>query len=622
MGRMRERAGQPGLPTRSSLGNFETALRHFAEERSRPLGEPIGGLLRLGYPKALEGHTKFLKARKADKRLIANRRSALKTWCKLLASLDREYSAETGSKSPFAAAVSKLVECCIAPDGKRVPVKTIALQSGVPLATLRRWIGGARPKGRNVPSHIKRLEHFFGVVPGALWTVLTGDVMPGGTSTAAPGNEYRARLSQLSRDPYYLKPAQTTAELRNEWGEFVEYKTQLFSRSIFADGADAGARKLWRLHPPGSRCVGEHNWIDFRNGRFCPSARRCFEFVAAYLGWLSRSPDVGGAGMDQYACQTLGFLTDVDLLTRYLEWRIDRSGGVICGSVDATLKFAAMITHPKTGFLRRSRQFGPKVGVESADEWSARCDRVYTWSRATQKKIAEKLRMSRDPFEPIKAIVALRHPLSAVADAIQRMRASPVDTGGRSEAIWHRDILLVALLASNPIRARNLKELTWRADNTGDLRQDSDGAWRIVIARHRLKNSTGAARDADYSCKVQKPVWTYIERYLREYRSLLGGASSDLVFVCPSGRPGPWEGLNRRFFWITRRYFVGTPGFGTHAMRHIVATAIIKKSGSIVRAAKALHDRPETVEKHYGFLMNDDVAAWMADELGDAYDRF
>jgi hypothetical protein len=103
---------------------------------------------------------------------------------------------------------------------------------------------------------------------------------------------------------------------------------------------------------------------------------------------------------------------------------------------------------------------------------------------------------------------------------------------------------------------------------------------------------------------------------------LLGGASSDLVFVCPSGRPGPWEGLNRRFFWITRRYFVGTPGFGTQAMRHIVATAIIKKSGSIVRAAKALHDRPETVEKHYGFLMNDDVAAWMADELGDAYDRF
>ena len=73
---------------------------------------------------------------------------------------------------------------------------------------------------------------------------------------------------------------------------------------------------------------------------------------------------------------------------------------------------------------------------------------------------------------------------------------------------------------------------------------------------------------------------------------------------------------------ITRRFFVGTPGFGPHAMRQIVATAILKLSGSIIRAAKALHDRPETVQKHYAFLLNDDVAVWMTDAFANEFGRY
>lgn len=621
---MRERAGQAGLPTRASLPNYETALRHFAEERGLKPDEPIGGLLRLGYPKALAAHTAALSARKVDLRVIANRRSSLKVWRKLVNALDRESAAMAGSKPPFAAALTRLIEECRTPDGAPVSVRKIATQAGVPIATLRRWIAGVHPKGRHVVMYIKRLERLFGLAPGAILDTLDGESLHDRNKSDAPRNEYRIRQSRLSKDRYLLKASEATAAFREEWTAFVQMKTQLFSvaDSWSAGLHESGVRKIWVLHGPNSARGADDDWVDSRNNRLCPSAARCFEFVSAYIGWLARPTERGGAGMELTSCQSLCFFTDVARLSQYLEWRIARADGVISGAIAVILQLVAMLTHSKTGFLRRHPGLWKKMGITSEEAWERQCDVALHWAKSAKKTIVPKVRMSRDPFEPIRSIVELRNPMSAVADAIQRMQAARVLTGGEAEAKWGRDLLLLMLLSSNPIRARNLKELTWRPDNLGDLRQDADGGWRIVIARHRLKNADGAARDADYNCRVQPAVWPHLERYLREYRPLLGSVATDYVFVCPSGKNRPWRGLNRRFMAITRRFFIGTEGFGPHAMRHIVATAVLKVSGSIIRAAKALHDRPETVQKHYGFLLIDDVAEWMTDAFANEFGRY
>lgn len=621
---MRERAGQPGLPTAASLPNYETALRHFAEERGLKLDNPIGGLLRLGYPKALEAHVSALVARKVDLRVIANRRSALKTWRKLVNALDRESSAAAGSKAPFAAALGELAKNYQTPDGAPMSINAIAREAGVPVATLRRWCAGVHPKGPNVFKYITRLEAFFKLARNALSDTLGGESLPDRQATETPKNAYRIRQSRLSRDLYLLKPSEATAAFREEWTALVKMKTQLFDRvnAWSAAPVEPSDRKTWVLHGANSARGAADDWVDSRNGRLCPTAGRCFQFVAAYFGWLARPTERGGAGLEPAACQSLSFFTDVDRLSQYFEWRITRAEGVISGEIVTMLQFAAMLMHPSTGFLRHNPAFGKALGITSEAEWTRQCDVALQWARNSKKKIAKKLRKSRDPFVPIRSIVELRSPMSAVADAIQRMQAARVLTGGKEEAIWGRDLLLLMLLSSNPIRARNVKELTWRSDNSGELRQDADGGWRIVIERHRLKNADGAARDADYNCRVQPAVWPHLERYLREYRPLLTGAATDYVFISPSGKNRPWRGLNRRFMAITRRFFVGTPGFGPHAMRHIVATAILKRSGSIVLAAKALHDRPATVQKHYGFLLNDDVSEWMTDAFANEFGRY
>ena len=623
---MRERAGQPGLPTQASLPNFESALRHFVEERGLKPDDPIGGLLRLGYPKALAAHTTALLKRKADRRVIANRASALKKWRKLVAVLDRESAAMAGAKPPFSAALTRLMEECRTPGGEQISIRAIALQAGVPIATLRRWIDGVHPKGRHVVRYIKRLERFFGLAPGAIFDTLAGERLPDRKDKEmdTPRNEYRARLSRQSRDPYLLKPSEGSAAFRAEWTALIQMKTQTFAGSDVWSTVpiEAGVRKRWVLHGPNSARGAADDWVDSRNNRLCPTAGNVFRYVVGYIGWLALSTERGGAGLDAVACQSLCFFTDIQRLSQYLEWRIERAGGVISGAVTTTLRFAGMLLHPQTGFLPRNPALGRKMGITTNQEWEQHCNAALQWVKNSKKAIAPKVSMSRNPFEPIRSIVELPNPMGAVADAVQRMQAARIVTGGEAEAKWGRDLLLMMLLASNPIRARNLKELTWRADNSGDLRQDADGGWRIVIPRQRLKNSEGAARDADYNCRVQPALWPHLERYLREYRPLLGGDATDYVFVCPSGKNRPWRGLNRRFMAITRRFFIGTPGFSPHAMRHIVATAILKRSGSIIRAAKALHDKPETVQKHYGWLVNDDVADWMSDAFSSEFNRF
>lgn len=100
-----------------------------------------------------------------------------------------------------------------------------------------------------------------------------------------------------------------------------------------------------------------------------------------------------------------------------------------------------------------------------------------------------------DSFAPIMHILQMAQPMDAIADMVQRMRADRPVLDPKAEAIWARDIVLIKLLASNPIRRRNLIHLTWRADNTGELHQREDGSWWLKIHKSRFKNTRGAAGD-------------------------------------------------------------------------------------------------------------------------------
>jgi integrase len=102
-----------------------------------------------------------------------------------------------------------------------------------------------------------------------------------------------------------------------------------------------------------------------------------------------------------------------------------------------------------------------------------------------------------------------------------------------------------------------------------------------------------------------------LDRYKEEFHPILAGSSgSRYVFTgvgCrgrggrKQGAPLNSESLSHIVKQLTGLYVPGEVGFGPHSFRHIVATDIIKKDPRIgfFLAARALHDKLETVENEY-----------------------
>lgn len=629
---MQRRAGEPGLPSRSSLPNLTSALNAFLNALSLPEDAAVGSALRISYYVRVAEHVARLHADGRSESYISNRKSLLKEWRRLVASLDRESSSRAVAScaeartSPLAEVLNELL---------RSRTQSTAKRLGVPLATIRRWKAGAQVQQRSM-RHLIKIERHFGMNPGALTDLAGGpirkqmrqaqgrahwDVPPARTIA------YRELLARQHKLTYALKPDDASHTLREQWIALFSYKTDLFGLSSVLDepSSGSGAKALstrsyiWRLEAPDPHA--KHDWSTSIGNRRCPSGQIVFGLVSQFIGWLRLSPAEGGCGRPDDEAQTLGHFANADLVKKFVEWRIARAGGNINGTPKRILMTVAMLTHPDHGFLPARGDIGASVGFSDPSAWKQRCAETHAWTKSARQRIAQRVQPSRDPFEPIREILALPNPLMAVADAIRRMDANRPLTCGKAEAVWARDRLLLALMASNPLRIKNIKRLTYNADNSGQLRQDTSGAWRIVIDKSEFKNVDGAAGDRDYSQLVQRQVWPFIDLFLRSYWRMLAPSESNYVFASKSDKKGVFERLNRRFDYLTKRYFGYGISFGPHAFRHIVATALIKKTGSFTAAALALHDREETVRAHYGHLTGDDAATFIAAGLGEAFDR-
>jgi integrase len=429
---------------------------------------------------------------------------------------------------------------------------------------------------------------------------------------------YRERLKLQQRSPYALKEA--SERLRDEWMFFVAYKVEAGS------GGRGRLRRaksgMWAKTAQPVKPQSESNWFAFQRNYYVATADAKWSMVSQYIGWLMLDVAKGGMGMAGDAAMTLANFARDDLLRHYQEWRIERSGGTSHQGILSLLKFVASLCHPETGYLTQSwGQFQEFARAPTIEEWLLDCQYAYEYVKNLGNDLQALGGKSRNSFEPIKVALDLPNPLDAVADAVLRMDANRPSTGGLHEAVWARDRLLLKLLASNPLRDKNARMLTYLADGSGHLHK-KDGVWRIAIPKNEFKNFRGAASDRDYDMPVRPEVWPDIERYLRDYRPLLASGDTPYVFVSNGRGDRPWHRLRRQFEALTCRYLEGCPGVGPHAMRHLVATSILKqRPNDWAAAAWALHDREDTVRKHYAHLRSDDAYRWLDAAMAGPFGR-
>jgi hypothetical protein len=603
---------QLGNLNEQTAANRATALRGFLRANHLDVDDVVGQEMRMRFPESLERFIAVLEANGRPSRSISNTRTALRPWKEAVVEHDTQEAINAGTATPFGQGISSLLQ------GKSI--QRVAREAGIPYDMLIGWARGKMPRSNN-GRFVLRLEAYFGVERNSLLTLA-------GINTRAPKVElggppacieYNQKVVALSKFPFCIRPAPGT-QLRNQWQEFLKYKTAavpVFKRT---------KRGRWRFSPCPLTAETDANWWAFLDGKEIASARVGWTRTSAYLGWLCLPTEQGGIGLSEVNVHTLAWLAVSDFLEDFLNWTRDRIGKRNQG-VNQFLAFVASLVRPRFGYLRQRPELQVTLPQNYQNEtWEHLCDRQFELTEQLVSAYRHEIEVSRDSFEPIKEIIQLPQPMDAIADMIQRMRADRPVGQPRRESIWARDLVLIKLLISNPLRRRNLAYLTWREDNTGELYQRVDKSWWIRIPKSKFKNRHGAAGEQIYDCQVHPSAWRDIERYLFIFRPTLLREPTDLVFLAKSSHGvkehRPWADLSGRVHQLTAKYLPRCAGARAHAFRHIVATSILKADGGDYKtAALVLNDRIQTVEKHYAGIRSNDGADRMAKLLEMPFSR-
>ncbi len=533
-----------------------------------------------------------------------------------------EMQAQAGLPQDFAGALTALFRS----SGISVRKAAAAIRSR--RTTLLSWMAGASwPNLRQEPK-VAALEH----VLGAPWGALTARLRPVRRRALEPGRTpYREKLIALKQKPYSFRPRDWPERLGEEFTHLVSFKSSPF--------LEEGIRRnmAWTL----------------RDGE-CPTAGMVREVVARFYGWLllpasADDPQLRGKGL-RVDDLSLALLTDPGMDRGFLEFLKTRSGGYTNQSL-WFLEWIYSLTKEDTGYFPQHPRYadhpliaaqlpaeelfrGRLVPLETRDErWSAWCRRTAAIVLSHRGSLRPYVHKGRDPTEAIRQILDLPRPLEALFQMLDGMRAAmpPATMDPVRRAVAKRDLLLVEMLASNPLRVGMFSTMTCRDDGTGNLYRGPDGSWNLRYPSGAFKNRAGAAR-APYDVAVSERLWPMIDEYLRSHRPHLMGASDcDYVFrpnprrASPGSklpdprapmRPGSLSNIVRI---ASQMHLPEGLGFSAHHIRHIIATHLIKvdPDKGWARAAYALHDQEETIHRAYGHLrVSETHGYWL-----DAYEE-
>jgi transcriptional regulator with XRE-family HTH domain len=583
--------------TSQELSNYGTALNAWMADKGVGPSSPVGNEMGVMFKDALDEHLINLEHQSYSPSTINSRKSLLTNTHKAYLGL------LTANSLPeeFHLALLVLVEA------SGLLHKDFAKRVGVSRSGFGQWLRGeATPSTRHRPT-IERIEAFCGLQAGTLAARVqwgTRVPPPAGVSITA----HQGRQKQAVRERYRLN--KFTDELESEWHRLFHYMT--------TDDVDDPAYEL-------RNSVWTQN---SHTGRY-PTADKHKSHLCGFYGFLCLpdskevEPRLRGKGFrpDELS---LAFVSDAALVKRYVEFLKVRAGAYNNHAIH-TLAFSVSLIRAGTGFLRLNPEFGLKlpkpVPAERWDEWCEEQHQKFKQTRRLLKR-EKKIKLTRNPEDPIEWILDREHPMDVLVDLADAMEAAlPPVTAPTWRTSHYRDMFLVRFLTVNPLRVGNFAMMTYKPDNTGNLRQDEHGAWWLVFSPGDFKNRKYLGADENYRVKLPPSLAPYIETYLREYRPQLAGygVSNNLFLKSPArcrGNDTPEMSepcLADAVFEATKKFVPNCGGFRPQAFRHIVATEYIKNSEEGYEvAAKILNDRPETVRKAYSHVkIKDHFAFWV-----------
>ena len=398
------------------------------------------------------------------------------------------------------------------------------------------------------------------------------------------------------------------------------------------------------------------------------TASQKIEHLGLMFGALAASPNgvVKGYGVP-VSQLSFGLLIFPGVWDWYLQWREQRRGFYTKWEEDM-LMIAQALTRADVGWIRQHPELLKNVTpigglieqeeIESAArDWHAACDAFHRHAANRSKEIQRVMRVHRDPFEPIMCVLEADSPLAEyrkITDEIlKRMPDESRYPRPAAEAV--RSFLLLRLGLHLGLRQKNLRQLRLcprghhptserRLEDMkcGELRwSDRDHGWEVLIPAAAFKNSSS-------SFFGQKPfrlilpdlldLYQYLDAYIDRHRGvLLGGAKDPRTLFVKTVKTTSFDAAyNSTTFYeawrtVIQRYGIYNPytgrgaikgllPHGPHNLRDILATHILKQTGSYEQASYAIQDTPDVVQQHYGRFLPQDKAALAAKILNQVWE--
>lgn len=676
----RVKADEDGNPrSRGSLKNHRSAGRSFlnyfltaAERRSGPpreQGRLSGGdagdavdlnELLLNFSQTLIAYLAKQEAEGKSAHTLNDRRSILLS----LRETCLELSKTSGLPEELGPAIRYLCEI------RGLTLAELTRESGVSVFALGQLLAGCLPSPATLAA-VGLLEVFFKLTPGTLLTKLPDAVRQLNKDLPIGGTPWREHQKALTRSRYWLH--QFPDHLQREWDLLFKF----FTDPDWAEEQGFETNSEWRIRAS--------------NGT-CPTARINLNKLRSFFGYLlldADNPDPWQRGQGYVPERlTLVLLACPDLVEGHLEFvRIRSYGQRYNHYTKGFFCFCEQLLRPGTGFLRQQPVFGGRLPQPvSEGDWDRWCDarlreiqkirgRIFPSRKGKRRKNqAKPTGMTRDPFAAVRHYIEeLDHPITVLWDLAARMHAlTPfLRKGSKGRlATLSRDLLLVEMLAANPLRCENYAMLTYvpcdrgayreacelyrqtgsvagvylETDAASKLYQKRDGSWWLRFNPEDFKNEDGAASEPydvpliedvlpalfEYLFRQRPVLLEVLKEAVRNFRAkhnLPGLSAEDELLIDNSPylfRPNErsfyglskeeragFKGGKQMSAWAiseiiyrrSRRHLPSCKGFCAHACRHIVASHYIKNDpdGWEVAAA-ALHDRIETVRKHYAWV--------------------
>lgn len=391
------------------------------------------------------------------------------------------------------------------------------------------------------------------------------------------------------------------------------------------------------------------------------------EHLALLFGALAASPsgEVKGFGAD---VEHLSFahLVFPSVWDWYVQWR-ERRRGFFTGWEAEMLLLAAALTREKTGWIRQSPALADRLvpldGLVSADDvdtarddWEGACERLKVHALQRAREIGRVARIHRDPFEPLLPILEAASPVGEYRKITEEiLRRMPDERRyPRAAAESVRSLLMIRLGLHLGLRQKNLRQMLLcpreRTPTTerelerlkcGEMRwSERDEGWEVFVPCAAFKNA-GSAYFSKKPFRLLLPnlgdLYLYLEAYIARHRAVLlaGALDPGTLFVKTRKRTSTSAAYNQTTFYeawrlIIQRYGIHNPytgrgaipgllPHGPHSVRDVLATHVLKTTGSYEQASYAIQDTPATVQAHYGRFLPQDKAALAAAVLNKVW---